>query len=108
MLIVPITTSAFRGLPDGEVSRATVIIRACQQVGGSFGTAAVAATAASAAQSGGQAAAEAPGDFMASFLVLAIVSAAGAAASLTFPSFSGPRPSPRDHASPLQEGRKAQ
>ena len=108
MLIVPITTSAFRGLPDGEVSRATVIIRACQQVGGSFGTAAVAATAASAAQSGGQAAAEAPGDFMASFLVLAIVSAAGAAASLTFPFFSGPRPSPRDHASPLQEGRKAQ
>ena len=108
MLIVPITTSAFRGLPDGEVSRATVIIRACQQVGGSFGTAAVAATAASAAQSGGQAAAEAPGDFMASFLVLAIVSAAGAAASLTFLSFSGPRPSPRDHASPLQEGRKAQ
>ena len=78
MLIVPITTSAFRGLPDGEVSRATVIIRACQQVGGAFGTAAVAATAASTAQSGGQAAAEAPGDFMASFLVLAIVSAAGA------------------------------
>ena len=40
MLIVPITTSAFRGLPDADVSRATVIIRAFQQVGGSFGTAA--------------------------------------------------------------------
>lgn len=50
MLIVPITTSAFRGLPDNDVSRATVIIRAFQQVGGSFATAAVAAAVSSSAQ----------------------------------------------------------
>lgn len=97
MLIVPITTSAFRGLPDGEVSRATVIIRACQQVGGSFGTAAVAAAAARPAQGAG---------FAAAFLVLAAISAAGAAASLAFPSPAGPGPSARDHTLPQRKERR--
>ena len=84
MLIVPITTSAFRGLPDADVSRATVIIRAFQQVGGSFGTAAVAAAVAT-GQTVSLAATESADDFIMSFLVLVAVSAAGAVASLIFP-----------------------
>ncbi len=84
MLIVPITTSAFRGLSGNAVSRATVIIRAFQQIGGSFGTAIIAAAISSAPQSASQILAENPG-FMTAFIVLVMISAAGAAASLAFP-----------------------
>ena len=63
---------------------ATVIIRAFQQVGGSFGTAAVAAAVAT-GQTVSLAATESADDFIMSFLVLVAVSAAGAVASLIFP-----------------------
>ena len=84
MLIVPITTSAFQGLPDLAVPEATVIIRAFQQVGGSFGTAAVAAAVSSAASGSSNAS-----DFTLSIILLMVIAAAGAGCSLLFPSKKG-------------------
>ena len=74
MLIVPITTACFRGLPTESVPRATVIIRMFQQVGGSFGTAAVAM-----ALPAGSAA------FGPAILVMTLVSAVGVVTLLLFP-----------------------
>lgn len=85
MLIVPITTSAFVGLPDKDVSRATVIIRVFQQVGASFGTAVVASAASVAAQQVSGTAAETAMGYLPAFLVLVAITAAGAAASFAFP-----------------------
>lgn len=75
MLIVPITTSAFQGLPDLEVPEATVIIRAFQQVGGSFGTAAVASAASGSSNAS---------DFSLPIILLMIIAVAGAGCSLLF------------------------
>lgn len=75
MLIVPITTSAFQGLPDLDVPEATVIIRAFQQVGGSFGTAAVASAASGSSNAS---------DFSLPIILLMIIAVAGAGCSLLF------------------------
>ena len=73
MLIVPITTCSYTSVPDSAIPDTAVIVRMFQQVGGSFGTAVVAATMASSY------------GFGFSFLIVVLASVAGAAAALTMP-----------------------
>lgn len=73
MLIVPITTCSYTSVPDDAIPDAAVIVRMFQQVGGSFGTAVVAATLSAA------------GGFPVAFLVVVLAAALGSAAALTMP-----------------------
>lgn len=73
MLIVPITTSSYASVPDASIPDTAVIVRMFQQVGGSFGTAMVAA-----ALSG-------VGGFMFAFVLVVGAALLGSAASLTMP-----------------------
>lgn len=76
-----ITTAAFLIWGNAVHSpEATVIIRAFQQVGGSFGTAAVASAVSSAASGNSNAS-----DFSLPIILLLIIAAAGAGCSLLFP-----------------------
>lgn len=73
MLIVPITTGSYVSVPDDAIPDTAVIVRMFQQVGGSFGTAIVAATLA------------AVRGFPVAFLIVVLSAALGAAAALTMP-----------------------
>lgn len=73
MLIVPITTGSYVSVPDDAIPDTAVIVRMFQQVGGSFGTAIVAATLAAAR------------GFPVAFLIVVLSAALGAAAALTMP-----------------------
>lgn len=73
MLIVPITTCSYTSVPDNSIPDTAVIVRMFQQVGGSFGTAVVAAVMASAY------------GFSFSFLIIVLAAIVGAAAALTMP-----------------------
>lgn len=73
MLIVPITTGSYVSVPDDAIPDTAVIVRMFQQVGGSFGTAIVAATLAAAR------------GFPVAFLIGVLSAALGAAAALTMP-----------------------
>ena len=80
-LIVPITSASYMGVESEAVPRATVIIRVFQQVGGSFGTAAVAAVLAAA--SGGEAAVV---SFHIAFAAVVVFAVLGALSALLLPS----------------------
>lgn len=73
MLIVPITTGSYVSVPDDAIPDTAVIVRMFQQVGGSFGTAIVAATLAAAR------------GFPVAFLIVVLSAALGVAAALTMP-----------------------
>lgn len=73
MLIVPITMGSYVSVPDDAIPDTAVIVRMFQQVGGSFGTAIVAATLAAAR------------GFPVAFLIVVLSAALGAAAALTMP-----------------------
>lgn len=79
-LIVPITSASYGGVKGAAVPRATVIVRMFQQVGGSFGTAAVAAVLAGVAAGAGT-----PAAFHVAFAVVVLAALLGAVAALAFP-----------------------
>lgn len=88
---IPINSAGYVGLPEREISHATMIVRVMQQIGSSFGTALVAVTLAAVSSATGAAAGidNAQG-FAAAILVLAGSALVGAALSLGLPKTEDP------------------
>lgn len=85
---IPINSAGYVGLPEGEVSHVTMLVRVMQQIGSSFGTALVAVVLEAVSVSTGAAAGtnDAQG-FSAAILVLVGMALVGAVLSLALPKF---------------------